>query len=247
MPHRFLFLRGTPVKIFRSIVFSAVLAGAITGIVVTGAQMVSTVPLILKAEVFEGVEAPAPAAHTHDAATPAHSHDHGEEGWAPEDGVERNAYTALVNIVSWIGFGLLMTGAFVLSRRDITWREGFLWGLGGFAAFILAPTLGLPPELPGMPAGDLVARQIWWVGTVAATVIGIALIAFRRSPLAAVAAIVLIALPHIIGAPQPASHETAVPHDLHHQFIVAVTLTTLLSWSLLGGLTGFFYKRFSAA
>jgi len=237
-------------SVFRSIVFSAVLAGAITGVVVTGAQMVSTVPLILKAEVFETAEEPAasPAAgHTHDAAAPAHSHDHDEEAWAPQDGFERNAYTTLVNVVSWIGFGLLMAGAFVLSRRDITWREGFLWGLGGFAAFILAPTLGLPPELPGMPAGELVPRQIWWVGTVAATAAGLYLIALRRSPIAAVAAIVLIALPHIIGAPQPQSHETAVPHDLHHQFIVAVTLTTLLSWSLLGGLTGLFYRRFSAA
>lgn len=237
-------------NVFRSIVFSAVLAGAITGIVVTGAQMVSTVPLILKAEVFEAAEAPAaaPAAgHSHDTATPAHSHDHDAEAWTPEDGFERNAYTTLVNVVSWIGFGMLMAGAFVLSRRDITWREGFLWGLGGFVAFILAPTLGLPPELPGMPAGELVPRQIWWVGTVAATAAGLYLIALRRSPIAAVVAIVLIALPHLIGAPQPASHETAVPHDLHHQFIVAVTLTTLLSWSLLGGLTGLFYRRFSAA
>jgi cobalt transporter subunit CbtA len=241
-------------NVFRSIIFSAVLAGAITGILVTGAQMVSTVPLILKAEVFEVAEAPAghshdaaPAAHTHGAATPAHSHSHDEEAWAPADGFERNAYTALINVISWIGFGMLMAGAFVLSRRDITWREGFLWGLGGFAAFILAPTLGLPPELPGMPAGELVPRQIWWVGTVAATAAGIYLIAFKRSPIAAVAAILLIALPHLIGAPQPDSHETAVPHELARQFVVAVTLTTLLSWSLLGGLTGLFYRRFSAA
>ncbi|MFD2263945.1 CbtA family protein [Lacibacterium aquatile] len=233
-------------NVFRSIIFSAVLAGLITGIVVTGAQMVSTVPLILKAEVFEVAEpaAPADAGHSHAPGTAAHSHD--EEAWGPEDGFERNAYTALINVVSWIGFGMLMAGVFVLSRRDITWREGFLWGLGGFAAFILAPTLGLPPELPGMPAGDLVARQVWWIGTVAATAVGLYLIALQRSPLAAVAAIVLIALPHVIGAPQPESHDSAVPHGLHHEFVVAVTLTTLLSWSLLGGLTGLFYRRFSA-
>ena len=48
-------------------------------------------------------------------------------------------------------------------------RNGLLWGLAGFLAVNLAPAAGLSPELPGMPAGDLLARQVWWVGTIIAT------------------------------------------------------------------------------
>ena len=48
---------------FRSIVFSSVIAGFIVGLVVTAAQQFGTVPLILKAEVFEK----AGGGHHHDA------------------------------------------------------------------------------------------------------------------------------------------------------------------------------------
>ncbi|MEI2612914.1 MAG: CbtA family protein [Candidatus Promineifilaceae bacterium] len=40
-------------------------------------------------------------------------------------------------------------------------------------AFQLAPAFGLPPELPGMAAADLGARQVWWCGTALATGVGI--------------------------------------------------------------------------
>ena len=231
-------------SIFRSIVFSAALAGLIVGLVITVAQQFGTVPLILKAEVYEkAAEAAAPAAasaHDHGAAQ-----EHADEAWEPADGFERNAYTTLFNVVEWIGFGLVLCGALALWRRPIGWREGFLVGLAGFAAFIVAPTLGLPPELPGIPAAPLGPRQIWWVATVAATAVAIGLIAFRPSALAAILAVALLIAPHLVGAPQLAAVETNVPESLSHQFVVAVTLTTLISWALLGGLTGFFYRRFS--
>lgn len=226
---------------FRSIVFSSALAGLIVGSVVTVAQQFATVPLILNAEVYEQAEVGA-------AATAAeHEHDRAAEAWEPADGLERNAFTALLNIVDWIGFGLMLIGLLVLLRRPVTWREGFLWGLGGFAVFVLAPGLGLPPELPGIPAASLGPRQIWWVATTLSTMIALWLIVFRREPVAAVVAIVLIAAPHLIGAPALDQVETNVPELLSHQFVVAVTLTTLLSWTLLGTLTGYFYQRFTAA
>ncbi len=40
--------------------------------------------------------------------------------------------------------------------------------------------------------------------------------------------------PHIVGAPQPVSFETAIPEGLHHQFVVAVTMTNLVFWVVLG-------------
>ncbi|HET9574459.1 MAG TPA: CbtA family protein, partial [Methyloceanibacter sp.] len=50
--------------------------------------------------------------------------------------------------------------------------------------------------------------------------------------------------PHLIGAPQPPSYDTPIPEGLHHNFVVAVVLTALLFWVLLGALAGLFRERF---
>ena len=134
---------------FRNIVMLAAIAGAIAGLGMTVAQSFATVPLILKAETFEAqgmAEAPA-AAHEHATEIPAHSHGD-EEGWAPEDGFERTAFTAAANIVTGIGFALLLIAVSELFGGIRDWRQGVYWGLAAFAVFTLAPGLGLPPELP---------------------------------------------------------------------------------------------------
>ena len=122
-----------------------------------------------------------------------------------------------------------------------------LWGLAGFAVFTLAPGLGLPPELPAMPAADLGARQTWWVGTVLATGIGLWLIAFRGTVALSLVGLALIVAPHIIGAPQPESHESPIPEALHHQFVVAVTVTNLIFWVALGGIVALVRPRFAGS
>jgi cobalt transporter subunit CbtA len=119
-----------------------------------------------------------------------------------------------------------------------------IWGLAGFATFTHAPGLGLPPELPAMPAAELGARQLWWVATALCTASALALLVYRRSLVAVLAATALLVAPHLIGAPQPASYDSPIPEGLHHSFVVAVVLTTLLFWVLLGGLTGLFRGRF---
>ncbi len=233
---------------FRNIVVVAVLAGAIAGLGMTIAQHFATVPLILKAEVYEGESASEPA-HDHGgtaaAQAPAHKHDDG--GWQPSDGFERAFFSFLANIVTGIGFALLLVAASELFGGIKDWRQGVFWGLAGFAVFTLAPGLGLSPELPGMPAAELGARQLWWIATVLCTAIALALLLYRRSLLATIAAVALLVAPHLIGAPQPASYETQVPEGLHHSFVVAVVLTTLLFWVLLGGLAGLFRGRFVQA
>jgi cobalt transporter subunit CbtA len=234
---------------FRAIVFSAVVAGAIVGAVVTVAQQFGTVPLILKGEVYERA-ADAAAAPSAQAAPAAHEHgdhQHDEAAWEPKEGFERNAFTAAANILTAIGFALLLGGIFALRARGVTWYEGLLWGLAGFITFTLAPGLGLPPELPGVPAAPLGERQVWWIATAAATAVGLGLIFLKRSPWAAVLGLCLIAFPHAIGAPRLEHVHTDVPEVLSRQFIAIVTLTSLLFWALLGSLTGIFYRRFSAS
>jgi cobalt transporter subunit CbtA len=223
---------------FRNIVVVAALAGAIAGLGMTVAQQLTTVPLILKAEGYE--QQSAPAAHDHgNAAAP---HEHG--GWSPSDGIERTTFTAAANVVTGIGFALLLVAVSELFGGITDWRQGLFWGLAGFAVFTLAPGLGLPPELPAMPAAELGARQLWWVATALSTAIALGLLAYGRSAVAAIAAIVLLVMPHLIGAPQPVSYESPIPEGLHHSFVVAAVLTALLFWMLLGGLAGLFRGRF---
>lgn len=239
-------------NLFRNAVFTAAIAGLFAGLIMTALQTYATVPLILQAETFEGAEVPA-----HEHGTPAeagvqvpetgHSHGHGEEAWAPADGFERFAFTALANIVTGIGFALLLVAVSEFAGGIPGWRQGVFWGFAGFAVFTLAPGLGLPPELPAMPAAELFDRQVWWTGTVAATAAGLALIAFRGSAVFSLLGVALIVAPHIIGAPQPASHESPVPAELHHQFVVAVTITNLIFWLLLGAVVGMVRQHFLAS
>jgi len=228
---------------FRNIVVVAALAGAIAGLGMTVAQQLTTVPLILKAEVYEQGATPA---HEHgDVATAqAATHEHGDDGWSPSDGVERTFFSALANVVTGIGFALLLVAASELFGGIGDWRQGLFWGLAGFAVFTLAPSLGLLPELPAMPAAELGARQLWWAGTALSTAIALGLLFYGRSVVAVLAALALLLAPHLIGAPQPASYASAIPEGLHHSFVVAVVLTTLLFWVLLGGLAGLFRGRF---
>ena len=229
---------------FRSMVLVAAAAGLIAGLGMTVAQQFTTVPLILKAEVFEQAgEAKAEPQHEQADAS-AHEHD---EGWAPSDGFERTAFTLAANVITGIGFALLLIAVSELAGGISGWRQGVMWGLAAFAVFTLAPGLGLPPELPAMPAAELGPRQLWWIGTVAASASGLALIVYGRSVPAIIGGVALLVAPHIIGAPQPVSYESPIPEGLHHSFVVAVVMTTLVFWVLLGGLAGYFRERFAAS
>jgi len=236
---------------FRLILFSAVISGGIVGLAVTAVQHLGTVPLILKAEVYERASEASPAQSAehaqHQHRQDQHAqHQHSEEAWTPRDGLERTAFTAVANILTAIGFGLALCGIFAV-RGPGDWYEGLLWGLAGFVVFTVAPGLGLPPTLPGIPTAELEARQLWWIATAASTAAGLALLFFRRSPLAAIVALCLLALPHVIGSPQPDDAHTHVPQALSRQFVAAVTFTSLFFWSLLGSLTSIAYRRLSTA
>ncbi|TPM06705.1 MULTISPECIES: CbtA family protein [unclassified Mesorhizobium] len=255
-------------NLFRNVVFIAAIAGLVAGVVLACMQAYATVPLILKAEVYEqaggghhhdhtapaptdnnAMNSAAPAGNAMSSAAPAAAEavPAEEEGWAPADGFERFAFSVLANIVTGIGFALVLVAVSEFAGGIGNWRQGVFWGLAGFAVFTLAPGLGLPPELPAMPAAELLPRQIWWTATVAATAIGLALIAFRKSLPLAILGVVLIVAPHIVGAPQPDSFETPIPEGLHHQFVVAVTVTNLVFWLVLGAVVVVVRGRFTGS
>jgi cobalt transporter subunit CbtA len=103
--------------------------------------------------------------------------------------------------------------------------------------------MGLPPELPGMPGGDLMARQVWWIGTIAATAAGIFLIATRGEAWAIALAIVLIGLPHLIGAPGAVDSESAVPPGLAASFAANAIAANAIFWVLIGQFLGLALNR----
>jgi cobalt transporter subunit CbtA len=217
--------------VFRRLVFAALCAGLLSGAFATAAHQIGTVPLILQAETYEK-----PSEHTMAAA-----HEH-SGGWEPQNGAERTVYTLLADILTAVGFALLLGAGLTLRGGEIGWRQGFLWGLAGFATFTVAPNLGLPPQLPGSEAAPLFDRQLWWVGTAVATGGALALIAFATRARWALLATFLIVLPHLYGAPEPTEHIPAVPAALTHHFIIAATVANFLFWLILGAATGWFHE-----
>ena len=234
---------------------SALFAGLIAGLFAAGLQLAFTVPLIAEAELYESgtlthFGGPAETAgHTHDAGTGGvpgqdHTHDAGEGGFS------RHLLTVLTTVLVTCGFGLVLVAAFALTERydliRIDLKTGLMFGLAGFAATQLMPSLGLSPELPGSAAGALADRQLWWLGTVVATLGGLALIAFG-SPAIKVGGAVLIAVPHLIGAPHPDHPEGVVPPELAALFAARVLAVGALGWGALGALAGHFWSRERAA
>jgi cobalt transporter subunit CbtA len=223
----------------------ALIAGALSGVFVTIVHQIATVPVILDAEVYENAadqQSPA-AADTAPQTAATHEHEHADEGWTPADGLERTFYTTIADILTAIGFALVLAAGYRLWGGSVNWRTGFYWGLAGFATVIAAPCLGLPLEVPGTEAAPLLPCQIWWVATVLLTGGGIAMILLGRKPAWCVLGLAMIVAPHAIGAPQPAEYGSVAPEAVAHRFIVAATITALLFWSALGTTTGLVYSR----
>ncbi len=238
----------------RRVLVTGLSAGLLAGLFSAAIQIAWITPIILEAEVYESAEArtgaPDPASRTGTSGASfvlpaAERLEENEGAWAPEDGLERTLFTVLANVLTGVGFGLILVAAVTLSGRHVDPGRGVLWGLAGFAVFTLAPALGLPPELPGMAAADLGARQTWWIGTVISTTGGLALIVFARHRLLKGLGVALLLAPHVVGAPHPGQFGGKVPGELAAEFAVASLFTAALFWTALGGIAGYFHRKIS--
>lgn len=253
---------GAGTGIFNRMVRTAAAAGVLAGMLLTGVQHLQVTRIIAQAEVLESAGAPAPVVHTH-AGGERHTHDvardaaHGAQhqashdaphehgGWQPQDGLERTLYTALADVSMAVGYGLLLAAAIGLRGRSVDWRSGLAWGAAGYAVFFLAPSIGLPPELPGTAAAPVAVRQGWWIATAMSTATALAMLAFGRHWALKLAAAALLVVPHLVGAPQPPVHASVAPEHLQRSFVYATALANGVFWLALGALTGLFHKRFS--
>ena len=237
---------------------TALFAGFLTALLYSVVQAVTITPLILEAETYEqagsggGHEA---AVHLHDDGQ-THLHDEGAaaaiaepaEPWSPSDAVERYGVTFLANILIAVGFSFVLVAAFAIRGRPVDMRTGLLWGLAGYAIVVLAPALGLPPEVPGAAAAPLGARQVWWAGTMLATASGLGLLVFAKPLWLRGLGMPVLLLPHLIGAPQPIGLEPGpVPPELASHFVVWSLVAALSFWLLLGASAGEIYRRLGGA
>tara|TARA_S200000501_G_scaffold334687_1_gene338870 strand:- start:373 stop:1134 length:762 start_codon:yes stop_codon:yes gene_type:complete len=245
----------------RQLFSSAILAGLMAGLLISAVYQFTTVPLILHAESFENIKGQEKAIFKNPekilypadnyiivkaSIVPVHGSEEQSPGeaWAPQDGLERIFYTTVTTILTGIGFALLLISGMIMRGDKIDTRRGLLWGAGGFIAFVLAPSLGLPPELPGMVASDVLARQSWWITTAVASIVGLWLLVFSKKMLYKILAVVIALTPHLVGAPHPeALSSNGVPPELAAQFVTVSIAVGGLFWALIGGFSGYFYER----
>ncbi|MFT5175441.1 MAG: cobalt transporter subunit CbtA [Gammaproteobacteria bacterium] len=244
---------------FRSIVMSACLAGLGAGVVLTAVQQPTVAPIILAAEIYETAAVPTLAhqhgdSHEHGAVhQPAHaeaslSTTHADDSaatWAPEDGLQRTFWSLLTNISAAIGFALLLCAVYTL-LPNITAARGALWGLAGFVVFFANPGIGLHPEIPGAPSADLFDRQLWWTFAAICSAAAAAAIAWRRTLSTWGAAVALLVLPHLLGAPQPQVGADLAPQALAEQFIWASIFVNAVFWLTLGVSSALIFRSLSS-
>jgi cobalt transporter subunit CbtA len=210
------------------------LSGVASGLILFAVQHLTIVPLIQKAEVYEK------AGEDAEIAAGGHHHD---EGWQPADGWERTLFTALSTALTGIGFAAMLFGVVFLAGKPLDAKRGLLWGFAAFVCVSVAPAIGLPPQPPGVAVADLYARQTWWVGTVVATAVALWLFFGKRIPkLVRPLGILVLIIPHLIGAPK-ANGQNVVPADIIHRFGILSVATTGMFWLLLGLLGGLLYQK----
>ena len=216
-------------------IISAVFAGAAAGLLTGLLQLVFVQPVLLHAELYEGGD----LVHFGAEAVSAHPE-------LPGFDLMRDGLSVIFTMLTYTGYALILIGAMSFAEErgtPITARWGILWGIAGFVAFHLAPGFTLAPEVPGVAAADVTARQIWWFATVAAAVVALWLIAFGRSPIMILIAAVLLAAPHLIGAPEPDTFAGPVPTEIGALFAARAFGVGLAAWVMLGAFAAYFWQR----
>lgn len=211
---------------FRRVVAAAALAGLLSGLLLTALQQIGIAPLLRAAEAREQV---APTSH------------HAAQGSPPHGGIERIVATGLSNVILAIGFALLLAAAMSWHGKR-GWPTGLLWGLAGFAVFCVAPSLGMPPALPGMESSPLRERTLWWIGTVIASATGLWMVVLARTPWIRVIGVAVLGAPHVIGAPAPTMHAGIDSAAAAREFVHATGIVNAGFWAVLGSLVGAMYR-----
>ncbi|TMV09633.1 cobalt transporter [Ruegeria sediminis] len=219
---------------FSRILTSALFAGAAAGLITALLQLLFVQPVLLHAELYESGE----LVHFGAEAVSAHPE-------LPGFDAMRDGLSIVFTMLTYTGYALVMVALMSLAERmghEVNARAGILWGIAGFITFHFAPGLSLAPEVPGVAAADIGARQIWWTATVAAAGVAMWLIAFGGNMVSYLIAAALLIAPHAIGAPEPESFTGPVPTEIGALFAARAFGVGLAAWVLLGAFAGYFWQ-----
>jgi len=223
---------------FSKFLTSALFAGAVAGLLAGLLQLSFVQPVLLHAELYESGEL------LHFGADPVTAHP-----VLPGFDAVRDGLSLIFTMLTYTGYALITLAVMSLAEgrgAQIDGRTGMIWGIAGFVTFHLAPAFTLAPEVPGVAAAEVGARQIWWFATVAAAGVALWLLAFTRKRAVWGLAIVLLAAPHLIGAPEPDSFSGTVPPEIAALFADRALGVGLAAWVLLGAFAGYFWQRETA-
>ena len=216
------------------ILTTALFAGAAAGLITTLLQLAFVQPVLLHAELYESGQL------LHNPGTPVSS-----VQTHLEIDLLRDGLSLLFTMLTYTGYAFILIAMMVLAETQgavINARNGLIWGVAGFITFHMAPGFGLAPEVPGVSAASVEARQIWWFATALATAAALWIIAFHRGKLLWLLAVALLLAPHLIGAPAPESYAGTVPPELSSLFAARAFGVGLAAWVLLGLFAGYFWQ-----
>lgn len=214
---------------------SALFAGAAAGLIAGLLQLVFVQPVLLHAELYEGGD----LVHFGAAAVSAHPE---LPGFDPV----RDILSVVFTMLTYTGYAMMLVALMLLAEErgaDVTARTGIIWGIAGFVAAHFAPGFSLAPELPGVAAADLGARQVWWFATVISAGIAMWLLAFGRNWAMWGVAVILLAAPHVIGAPEPDTFTGPVPTEIAALFAARAFGVGLAAWVILGCFSAYFLDK----
>jgi cobalt transporter subunit CbtA len=203
------------------------LAGVLSGSLLTVLQAFTVIPLIHQAEQYEN-QLPVSVGEEG-----KHGHDDLAEDWKPKEGWERLGFTWLANLSIASGFGLMLAGLMSLHRPK-SWVQALLFGVAGCYAFFLAPAFLLPPELPGADSPDLESRQAIWMFTVVVSLLSIALLGFATKPWLRLLGLAGLVSPFILFSQQDVHYLAEIPKGLVERFTWLVVATNAIHWVILG-------------
>ena len=217
---------------FKRIVAAAAFAGLLSGLLLTAIQQIDITPLLREAEKREHAAV----------ALVAPAQDHGahrdrNETSAPDTRWQRMLATAVSNVVLATGLALLL-GSLLELRGMTGWRTGLAWGIAGYVVFFVAPSLVLPPHLPGTNAGPLAERPLWWAATVLSSGVGAWLVAFAKRPANRILGLALLAAPQVVGLLQPTIQDGLDTSEMAQDFVRAAYIANAALWLTLGALVG---------
>ena len=222
---------------FKNIFVSAVVCGAIAGVLATVMQMLLVTPLLMEAELFETGQ----SMHFITDGSPESPIKHVDIWEDPY----RHLMTLCFNLVTFTGFGFILIAAMALFQKrgfSLSKAEGIVAGVSGFIVFQLAPSVGLPPELPGTISVAVGLKQAWWIITILSTTVGILLLFLGKYKVVSGAGIIFIIIPHLIGHPKLETYFGVAPPELAAEFASRALAVSLVTWIILGFISSQFWK-----